>query len=428
MEKERLNAVHDYAVRLAAVLTSDFFRKQEHVTGHDLVDFTPIKQINLFMVRRLYETWQKEARNIQSPYFDYKAEPVRKAFNQLMSELSKHISIGKATFEPLLAQAIADTITFTIYPGRFFEKFLAEMPERILIASHWNQQVKYLKTHAAVIARLNREIAQDRTEISRGAAIDITRRVLQTANSSLESPHDLVAALSELLPVGIYELAPEWKDQNELLETDKTASENFFGANPTLFEEEEPVAPAYTPPPAPTISTRPTLPTEEEIRQKQQQIAQRQENGAIPPTPKPVEQVRNFPDIPQPVTPKVTPAPVPGQKKEEGEKTLLDKLREQAAQNQPASSSGGNLLEKFAKKDSKSLKGGISLGQRLTFIKALFKDDAEEYNRAIELIDNCPDYHQAIGLIKERFFVRYQWDLSSEPTKDFLRLVSEKFG
>ena len=101
-----------YGRRLAARLCDQHFGPQPTATldGPAVLKFTPVRQLNLLVIRQLLGQWQAETAKLRSPYFDFEAAPVQTALTQFMNVLSRHIRLGRAAYEPLLAQAAADTL------------------------------------------------------------------------------------------------------------------------------------------------------------------------------------------------------------------------------------------------------------------------------------------------------------------------------
>ncbi|TAD97574.1 MAG: hypothetical protein EAZ97_12290 [Bacteroidetes bacterium] len=77
--------------------------------------------------------------------------------------------------------------------------------------------------------------------------------------------------------------------------------------------------------------------------------------------------------------------------------------------------------------ETETLRQSIPLNKKFSFINDLFGGNGTEYNEAVDLIDQCNDYHKAIMLIKERYFRKYAWDLEKNSVKEFYELVSRKF-
>ena len=125
-DKYSLAKCEQYGRRLATRLSQQFFGPQPAATldGPALLKFTPIRQVNLLVLRQLLGRWQQEASALRSPYFDFEAAPVRTALGQFMNVLSRHIRLDRAALEPLLAQAVADTLALATDAGAAFEQLL----------------------------------------------------------------------------------------------------------------------------------------------------------------------------------------------------------------------------------------------------------------------------------------------------------------
>ena len=96
------------------------YNVREHLDGTAILQLTPIKQVNYFVLKHLYRTWQKEMIHLKSPFFAYEKVEVKDALMAFMNVLSKHIHIGKAAMLPLLQGAINETLLLLLYPQIIF--------------------------------------------------------------------------------------------------------------------------------------------------------------------------------------------------------------------------------------------------------------------------------------------------------------------
>ncbi|WP_460444373.1 hypothetical protein, partial [Amycolatopsis magusensis] len=122
--KDKYNQIRlsQYSQALAQRLSEEHFAHHENVTAQQLISFTPIKQVNLFMIRELLTLWNHEMANLRSPYFDFEHPEVKDALVQFMNVLSRKISIKRPHFEPLLLKAIQDTFRTVLEPATVFEE------------------------------------------------------------------------------------------------------------------------------------------------------------------------------------------------------------------------------------------------------------------------------------------------------------------
>jgi len=98
----------------------DFFGSSDTISGEEILNLTPVKQINLFILRDLFQGWRIETSKLKSAYFNYDVESVRVALNEFMNVLSRNISISKEEFLPLLDKAVDDSIALIFSPYNYF--------------------------------------------------------------------------------------------------------------------------------------------------------------------------------------------------------------------------------------------------------------------------------------------------------------------
>ncbi len=193
-----------YGQRLAAHLSQRYFETQPtaRLDGPALLTFTPVRQVNLLVLRQLLSRWQQQAKALRSPYFDFEAPPVQAAHNQLLNVLSRHIALGREALEPLLAQAVTDTLRLAADPAAAFAALLLadENDDNAVALAQLRELPRYLDQarpfFEGFLADLPDEQALDR--------IALTRRFGQyrAANQRrLPTVAQVVAALSPLLPL-----------------------------------------------------------------------------------------------------------------------------------------------------------------------------------------------------------------------------------
>ena len=81
-----------YAENLANDIVSDHFSSTEYISGKEILGLTTVKQINLFVLRSIFNRWQLEIETLKSPYFDYSDSEVIHALDQLKNILSFNIN------------------------------------------------------------------------------------------------------------------------------------------------------------------------------------------------------------------------------------------------------------------------------------------------------------------------------------------------
>ena len=92
--------IDSYCEKFARMVAAGFFvGNKKVITGKEILEVTPSKQVNFFVIKLLFRYWQEETKKLESPFFNYKNEEVRQAMIQFMNVLSQHIEINQPKFE-----------------------------------------------------------------------------------------------------------------------------------------------------------------------------------------------------------------------------------------------------------------------------------------------------------------------------------------
>ncbi|MGI4738789.1 MAG: hypothetical protein ACRYG7_26765 [Janthinobacterium lividum] len=398
-----------YGRRLATRLSQQFFGPQPDATldGPALLQFTPVRQVNLLVLRQLLGRWQQEASQLRSPYFDFEAAPVRTALEQLMNVLSRHIRLDRAALEPLLAQAVADTLVLATNPLAAFERLLlppvnpADADDDVPLATlrdhlrYFDQAKPFFEGFVNSLptgnAPLSREFLRQRFDLYQAAHA-----------KELPALPQLVREFSALLP---------------LTEAD------LWGDGPS--KPAAPAAPSAVPVPAsPSLPAAASAPTAPSVV------------PATPaaPAPKPATPVAEAASAPTPPLP-AQPLPAPASTPPPAGTPLYEKLKA----TQPATphladtlrgaahNAAPPLAERGAPKVG-SLREAISINQRFSFINELFNGENMEYHAAIQHLDELPDADAAAAYVQQELAPRYDWGRKEEHLGKLLKLIERKFA
>src|SRR5687768_15170857 len=109
-EKISLEAIAQYSDTYADKILQEYFSSKEKITGSEILSLCNIQQVNLFIVSELFKNWREENKKLRSSYFNYDHPEVKEAMENLMTLLSKNISIDRANFTPLLKKAVNQTL------------------------------------------------------------------------------------------------------------------------------------------------------------------------------------------------------------------------------------------------------------------------------------------------------------------------------
>ncbi|WP_242920981.1 hypothetical protein [Pontibacter liquoris] len=367
--EDKYNQLHleRYSKQLANLLCDRHFASYDTLNGPQLMGFTPVKQVNLFVIKELLLRWHHEMANLRSPYFDYEHEEVKEALLHFMNVLSRKILMKRNAFEPLLQKAIYDTFLVVLDPVSTFEEKFLRIQEEITLPK-LQENLKYIDIDKPLFAGFVETLSP--TNRDRDYILSRFRLYVNANQGSRTTLDELVTRFAPLLP-----LTPE-----EL--TGKSAtSAPAIPAKPTPVapeEEKDVVAPIHT--------------------------AQR--------------------EAPVPVRPAYTSAKDETEDEEEAEAnkrpTLNDNFRKAAA---PAS-----LADAHSNRRIESLKNSISINQRFSFINELFEGDNLTYYQAIQTLDAMQSAAQAHQYVQQQLASKYDWSRKQEHVQKLLRLIDRKFA
>ena len=143
--KLKQESIKGFSEKAARAICDRFYSGEKRADGAALMKFTEVKQVNAFLVQSLFEKWQEETLRLQSPYFDFEHKKVKEALKLFMNKLSEHISVKQKDLEPLLAEAVEDTVLITFDPVAYVNKVLA---------TGGSLSMKYVKTRKGSFKKL----------------------------------------------------------------------------------------------------------------------------------------------------------------------------------------------------------------------------------------------------------------------------------
>ena len=213
MIKEKLNLafIRQYKTVFSEQLMIQQFREKEMLTGKEILHFSPIKQLNLLIVKSLFERWQEEIKRIESPYFNYQAPQVKVMVSQLMNTLSQNISINTENLKPIIEKAVEDLIVLNFDPANYLNNEIKKRPE-ILTNKKFNSQfIKYIIYHKPLILEFIEAFDSNNVKHLKSYVTDFFK--VRTLDN-----HQLVEQLSKILILKKQELfksSDPFKKSNE---------------------------------------------------------------------------------------------------------------------------------------------------------------------------------------------------------------------
>jgi len=366
--EDKYNQLHieRYSKQLANLLCDRHFATYDTLNGPQLLSFTPIKQVNLFVIKELLLKWHQEMANLRSPYFDYEHEEVKEALLNFMNVLSRKILMKRNAFEPLLQKAIYDTFLIVLAPVTTFEEKFLRIQEEIALPK-LQENLKYIDIDKPLFAGFVETLSAS----SRDREYILSRfKLYVNANQGKRTPlSELVQKFSPLLPISEQEVVGQ------------------------------PVpAVVATPVPKPT----PAAPLREREVVSPIHTAQRE---ASAPASRPAyrrDEEENEEEAPANLRP-----------------TLNDNFRKAPA---------ASLADSHSNQKIESLKNSISINQRFSFINELFNGDNMTYYHTIKALDEYTDPETAKQFVTQDLASKYDWSRKQEHLNKLLRLIERKFA
>ena len=384
MMERKLNdaALDAYSTDFTQRLLAAAYANRARLSGQEILSVSPVKQVNLFIINGLFEQWQLETENLKSPYFDYAEEEVARALEDFMNVLSQHISVGQEALAPLAARATHDALLLTLSPLDYFHAQIMQHPEPEWSPEDWQRTTKYVKIHRPLVEGFTERLAEQ-SALPKEEAAQLLREVYQQRRDDLENPALYLRPFSEVLPVA-RETLYEKEAEAPVSSYQPKAEVSESAASPYQPNEEESEAPA------------PSYQPREEAPESTATSYQLKSEETSPP-----EAAAN--------TSKASAMP----------KTLNDLLSNGAP--------GATLADVHERQKINNLKSYIGVNQRFMFIRELFGNDADAYNRALETLEGQNTYVEAFNYIRNQYAQQYRWKMDSEEVVEFLEIMAKRF-
>ncbi len=211
-EKISLEAIALYSDAYADKMLKKFFAVKNRITGQEVLVFSDIQQVNLFIVRELFKTWKEEIKKLKSPFFDYDKPDVKEALETFMNVLSKNISIDQAHFAPLLKKAVSQTLLVIFNPYDYFSMMVSGSHNKIVVDS-FKEDIKYLRINKAPLEKLLEHFEEKKiNELSGNEAFAMLDHILEEVNFTPEDVDSFItrfSAVEPLDPEKLYVKKPE---------------------------------------------------------------------------------------------------------------------------------------------------------------------------------------------------------------------------
>lgn len=379
-------AIERYAKQYAAKVCDDFFNRNNTISGQQIMKLSNVAQVNTFVIGDLYETWKSNTESFKSPYFNFENEEVKAALQAYMNTVSHHISVDREHFEPLLVNAVKNTIGLLLDPSKYFDDFVRESPEFTLTKDRVITLAKYTKINGVFAKGLKDKIA-DESQVYVTTALSWLNELAN--HHDFENPDKYLEMLNATLSFKRDDFYKKIATVIAPSAASPRLTQSFFDVEHDEDGESEADAPIV-----PEEEEHDPLPTVAAIQ------AQIDKEG----TPADIR-------IPSKLNDAFTDE-LP---------TVNDLLRKEVI------SQGTPLSDLAFNRQIKSIADAISLNQKFIFIGKLFEGDVNAYSKAIEDLDRCTSYLEAKNIMNKVLAPKFNWVMAAEEANDFLEIVGRKF-
>lgn len=150
------------------------------------------------IIKSLFTAWQTELEALKgNPYFDYSDPEVEAVLQEFMNVLSRAIRIDRSHFEPLLRQAVGDSITLAADPVKFLENEL-EYSAGLDLEEYFKGNKKYIKWHKPLWEAFVQTTERFTIPESLSMAFD---ELMDEYRGKLESADELLQPLNKVHPL-----------------------------------------------------------------------------------------------------------------------------------------------------------------------------------------------------------------------------------
>ncbi|ACT95599.1 hypothetical protein [Dyadobacter fermentans] len=362
-------ALNQYSARFTTTVLNDVYRSQDVVTGAGLLKLTPVRQVNLGILNRLFEEWKNNAEAFRSPYFDFSNEEVKSALEEFMNTASQHIAVKRADLEPLLSESVKESLKLLLTPANYFEDKIRAVADAEFTHAKAEQLLKYTHIHRGIAdALLGRLTDSGSDSVYQTQAVSWLYEFKDNADL-IDDVDQHLLQFSEIFPINISEL--------RIQESGKAGQqahkhESFFDS---AFSQLEP------------STARPVAPRAEPASAVISEIVAK---ANAQPTPEKDSLNNRFKvDLPKPSD----------------------------------DQSYGSVPVRV-----ENIAGSIPLGQRFMFVNQLFDRNSEHFDKAIYELDRVKSFEEAENLIWHRYASKYAWDVNGEAVTALLAIVKRKFA
>jgi hypothetical protein len=195
VDSRKINA---YSLALSEKIIIEAYASKLALSGQDIKSLTDIEQINLLVIKNLFDQWQEESKQLRSPYFDYENPEVKTALSTFLNTLSNYISIQRDHFKPLLSKAILETILIALSPKEFFIQEVITRKEQF--EYYFINLKKFIRINTATIGAIENIVSESKQDWEK-ILNQISELEIDTTNAQ-----GIIHELSQMLRIELNEI------------------------------------------------------------------------------------------------------------------------------------------------------------------------------------------------------------------------------
>ena len=415
--KFNTNALNEYSKSYARRVAADFYHDNPTINGKQILNLTPVNQVNLFVVSSLFDKWKGEAEKFRSPFFDFSDPEVEEALRAFMNVVSQHIAVRREHLEPLLAEATKRTLIALFDPRYYYDDQLRNQPDFTLTADNLRHLVRYTQINKFIPVAIEQRL-NGRPFVYVNQALGYLDEILTQRVHELERPEKYVGMFSEKVAMDLSILLRGQALENyqspsarSFFDLDEDAPSSKSAPKPPTGNVAPPAEPsAPTPPVNPVSAPIPALVDEEPAGSGTVAL---NGNGNY---------FNGYQEAP------TAPSNQPNVLSVEQEVPVLSLNTSQAPPVDIVTTPGvATLGDSLQKATAASLAKGISLNQKFRFINQLFNGSVDAYNEAIAELDQMTNYGQALDLISYRYANQFMWNMDSDEVTELVEILKRRF-
>ena len=452
--------IEKYSEQFAAKISEEFYASNSHISGPEILNVTPSKQINFFIIKLLFNNWQLESKRLESPFFNYASVEVKEALLQFMNVLSRSIRVERKEFEALLRDAVRDTLFLIMAPNVYFEiefdrKGVEDLTDKM--AKNILKYIKIAKPDFKSYFDSNIGLDKDDLEIDESIITDSLleeeisklNQILPLTLKKLEEG-DEEDAVEDLLNVEADDLAPtiarssdskekeaensekevEIRSEESLpVEDELPEQDNITAAVEEAKVEKVEEEASEVEDVSEAIEESPTVEEESEsseIEKKEDaqdsesvEETKGEEESTIEEENDETEADLTEPPIRPAEETSIVTNMAPGEEDdEEDDDTLNDKFEDPLSIPSIAESHEGQ---------ADSMMVAISVNHRYMFINELFDGEADLFTEAIKKVEDCTSFDESVEILVQNYAKEYHWDMNSDEVKELLKIIFRRF-